>query len=89
MNIYEALNDMRSRSDQNVPFSFTYLSCNTTDKSSKGLKRIENALLRTGFSREVSDKSEILIAYTDLSTNKPGFFYLPLLFKLNNTLLDD
>lgn len=85
MNVFQAINRMRTMSDNNVPFAIEFLTCNTTKGTSKGLKVVSRCLLRTGLSSEHSDKSNILIAYTDLDTDKPGFFYIPLLLKLNNT----
>lgn len=81
--IYNALKKMRELSKANVPFEFTYVSCNQTNQSSKGLKTVKKAALRTGYSQEHSAKHNSLIGYVDLQTGKNGWFYLPLLMSLN------
>lgn len=84
---YKALDRMRESTKANIPFSFEYISCNDTDATSDGLKKVQRALLRTGYSRSKGIKSQSLIAYTDADTGKPGFFYLPLLMKYKGMLL--
>tara|TARA_B100002049_G_scaffold159037_1_gene118955 strand:- start:650 stop:934 length:285 start_codon:yes stop_codon:yes gene_type:complete len=78
---YKALERMREATTSNVPFSFEYISCNETNATSEGLKRVERAVLRTGYSRTKGIKSQSLVAFTNLDTGKPGFFYIPLLMK--------
>lgn len=81
--LYTALKRMRELSKANVPFEFSFISCNQTEKKSKGLIHVNKASLRVGFTQEQSDKHDILIGYTDLSTGKNGWFYLPLLISFN------
>jgi len=83
INLYDALSRMRELTSLNIPFSFEYISCNTTTESSTGRKKVAKALLRTGLSREKSDKSEILIGYTIEPSEEPRWFYLPLLVSFN------
>lgn len=78
---------MREATTSNVPFSFEYISCNETNATSEGLKRVERAVLRTGYSRAKGIKSQSLVAFTNLDTGKPGFFYIPLLMKYKGMLL--
>ena len=84
---YKALERMRESTKSNIPFSFEYVSCNETDATSEGLKRVERAVLRTGYSRSKGIKSQSLVGYTNLDTGKPGFFYIPLLMKYKGMLL--
>ena len=84
---YKALERMREATTSNVPFSFEYISCNETNATSEGLKRVERAVLRTGYSRVKGIKSQSLVAFTNLDTGKPGFFYIPLLMKYKGMLL--
>lgn len=83
------LKAMRDHTHKAVPFQFAFVSHNETKGVSNGLKTVKRALLRKGYSPDNSDKSEILIAYTDLDTGMPGFFYAPLLMQFNNTWLCD
>ncbi len=87
MNIYEALKSMRKMSDNNIPFSFTFISCKIKSCASDGEKRVGKALLRTGYSSDKSSKHNSLVAYYDLDKDTNGFFYLPLLTELNNVSL--
>lgn len=86
-NVYSALKRMRELSNDNVPFSISFVSYNSTKQTTKGIKHIKRALLRTGLSQTKSDKSEYLIAYYDLDKDKNGFAYLPLILTFNNTKL--
>ena len=62
---YKALDRMRESTKANIPFSFEYISCNETDATTDGLKKVQRALLRTGYSRSKGIKSQSLIAFTD------------------------
>lgn len=88
MNVFEAISKMRALSANNVPFSIEFLSCNTTNGTSKGVKTINNCVLRVGLSAEYSDKAKSLVAYTDLDTQEHRSFYIPLLLKFNNIELE-
>lgn len=83
MNVHEALKLMREYTSNNIPFNIGFVSCDTTRNISKGYKEVSNVLLRTGLSTEY-DISRLLVSYTELNSNKPKQFYLPLLFKLND-----
>lgn len=85
INKRDALIRMRELSSQNIPFSFGFITCNTTRKTSKGYKRISKALLRPGLKNNKSNRSNLLIAYTDFDSkeDKPSFFYYPLLMMFN------
>ena len=52
-----------------------FLTHNESKQASKGVKRVERALLRTGFSDDKSDKSRVLVAYKDLDTKGYGFYF--------------
>lgn len=84
MNVFDALNKMRELSNNNIPFSIEYLTCNTTKGTSKGVKIVNNCLLRSGLSKEHSRKAISLVSYTNLDTEEPRAFYIPLLLKFNN-----
>ncbi len=81
--LYDALKKMRELTNQSIPFSFSYVSCDTTRQHSNGKKEVAKALLRTGLPTDMGIKSESLIGYVDLDTNKQGWFYLPLLMSFN------
>lgn len=80
---YEALKQMRKLSDDNIPFSFSFLGCNLSTQHSDGFKEIKKAKLRVGLSSDQGIKSRSLIGYIDLETNENRWFYLPLLTSFN------
>lgn len=86
--LYTALNKMRELTTAGVPFSFSYYSFSANTGKSDGIKTVKNAILRTGLSKDKAGvKSVSLIGYTDLDTNQPRWFYLPLLRDFNNNTI--
>ena len=85
--VYDALKQMRKLSNDNIPFSISFLSCNLSKGTSDGVKTIAKAKLRTGLSIENGIKSQSLIGYIDLDTDKQRWFYLPLLLTFNQIQL--
>jgi hypothetical protein len=80
--LYEALKRMRKLTELGIPFSFEFLSYNSTNETSEGFKAVSKAQLRKGYRDDQSDKADILIGYESL--NKKRWFYLPLLTKFND-----
>lgn len=80
--LYDALKRMRVLTKAGIPFSFEYLSYNSSKGESNGFKIVTNAQLRQGYRNNQSDKASVLIGYTN---NHGGnrWFYLPLLIKFN------
>lgn len=87
--INKALIAMRNYSDNGVPFSFEYVSHDSTRKKSNGVKHVKRALLRPGLTQQQSDKSELIVAYVDLDSDLPRQFYAPLLLKVNGLKVCD
>src|SRR5690554_4762158 len=54
---YQALQLMRKLSDDNIPFSFSFLSCNLSTKKSKGIVEVRKAKLRVGLTTDKGIKS--------------------------------
>jgi len=82
--LYDAIKIMRKLSENNFPFSFSFISCDNTRMVSSGLVIVEKALLSKGLPRKKSALADYLIAYEDLSTGQKKHFWLPLLMQLNN-----
>ena len=80
----QALISMRQLTKVGVPFSFSYMSLNTTKGISNGLKRVDSGLLRLGLRDDQSKLSNQLIAYTNTNETSDRFFHLPLLISFNN-----
>lgn len=79
----KAMEIMRELSRQNIPFSIKFLSLNESEKTSKGIVEENNILLRTGYRRNQSDKSNILASFVRLGSEENRQFYWPLLCELN------
>ncbi len=78
---------MRQLTDNNIPFSFSYISYNSTKDQTNGVKHVKQAELRTGISTK-HKKSEQLLAYKDLDTGKNRQCYIPLIIKFNDKWLN-
>lgn len=83
VNIYKAIGKMRKLSDMGISFSFKFIAYNSSTGVGGQVKCIDKAVLRAGYAKKYSDKSEVLVAYTDCDTNKDRQFYLPLLIEFN------
>ena len=79
----KAMEIMRELSRQNIPFTIKFLSLNESEKTSKGIVEEKNILLRTGYRRNQSDKSNILASFVRLGSEENRQFYWPLLCELN------
>jgi hypothetical protein len=82
-----AVKQMREMSHAGIPFSITYQTFNHTKGTSKGTKVVDKAILRKGYKKDQSSKSDMLIAYKDINTGEERQFYLPLLLKFNKICL--
>jgi len=80
--LYEAIKRMRVLTELGIPFTFTFLSYNSTTQSSNGFKHVLNGQLRKGYRNDQSDKADILIGYVN-EYDCDRWFYLPLLMKFN------
>lgn len=78
---------MRELTDNNIPFSFSFMSYNSTKGSTGGIKHVNRAELRSGYSSK-HDKSQQLLAYKDIDTGKNRNCYIPLILKFNEQWLD-
>ena len=80
----QAVARMRSLTELGITFSFSFMSYNSKENKSTGIKSVSKALLRKGYRAEQSKLSNQLIGYidhTDVSSNRT--FHLPLLLSLN------
>lgn len=84
--LYEAIKRMRVLTELGIPFTFEFLSYNTSQMSSDGFKAVHNAQLRKGYRNDQSDKASILIGYVNEHDGN-RWFYLPLLMKFNGIVV--
>lgn len=76
---------MRELTDAGVPFDIEFYSYNENKGTTGGYKKASQVVLRTGLSRNYSDKADVLIGYKQDHKNRQ--FYLPLLIKFNNKFI--
>ncbi|WP_372744278.1 hypothetical protein [Lutibacter sp.] len=82
--LHEALQRMRELTELNIPFSFGFYTCNTTNGTSDGYKVVSKGLLRVGYRDNQSGKANVLIGYIDVQKeDKNRWFYIPLLMMFN------
>ena len=80
--LYDALKRMRKLTELGIPFTFSFLSYNDTNRTTDGFKDITKAQLRKGYRDDQSNKADILIGYVNAQDGN-RWFYLPLLMKFN------
>lgn len=81
---YQAVKRMKELTEMGIPFSFTFMSLDTTRGISSGFKTVAKALLRKSLRADQSSKSHELISYTSYDDQKADrFFHLSLLMKFN------
>lgn len=88
MNVYKALEQMRLLTNENIPFSIKFVTMNETKGLSNGERYVSTCLLRSGLSKEYSNKASSLVSYIDLSDNSNKAFYIPLLTEFNEIEID-
>jgi len=85
INLYDALQLLRKLSKQNFPCRISYISCDTTRQTSKGLVVVEKCVLTKGLPSKKSKHANNLIAYADVDTKEPNkHFWAPLLMTIND-----
>ena len=82
---HQAVKRMKELTEAGVPFSFTFMSLNTTKGKSDGFKEVKKALLGKSMRADQSDKSHELIHYVkyDDKEDADRFFHISLLMKFN------
>lgn len=83
MDLYDAIHEMRRLSDDNRPFSMTYMSCNLTAGKSDGIVKVRRARLLKRPSEKFHENAEFVERYLDLDTMQSRFFYQVLLMTFN------
>ncbi len=83
---YQAVKRMKELTEAGIPFSFTFMSYNTTRGTSAGFKTVDKALLGKSLRADQSDKSHELIHYIKYDGNDGAdrFFNISLLMRFND-----
>lgn len=83
MKVYEAIDRMRRMTAEGVPFSFSFMSYNGSERRSDGVIEVRHAKLRKRTMKEHHRHAEFVEEYTDLDTLENRRFYQPLLLSFN------
>ncbi len=83
MKLYDAIAEMRRLSKEGVPFSFTYMSYNSTKGTSDGVIHVQQARLAKRESEKFNRHAEDQERYYNLTTGEVRRFWHPLLMFLN------
>jgi hypothetical protein len=69
--LYQAIKEMRQKTDKGEFFSFTYASCNKDARTSEGLKVVRCAKCRPAAKNEDVKNSDFKLFYFDEDSQKP------------------
>lgn len=83
MKLYDAINEMRRLSREGRPFSFSFMSYNSSRGTSDGVVYVRRARTMSRESLEFNQNAEMQERYMDLDTMQPRRFWHPLLMTLN------
>ena len=83
MKLYDAINEMRRLSREERPFSFSFMSCNTSRDTSEGVVYVRRAKLLGREAERYNRHAEVQERYLDLDTMEPRRFWHPLLMTFN------
>lgn len=85
MELFSALAEMRRLSAQKIPFSFSFVSYNSTKGVSNGVVAVARARLGKRERKEYHRHADIVESYINLDTGEQKRFYQPLLLTFNGT----
>lgn len=83
MDLYDAIDEMRRLSKRNIPFGFTFMSCNQTSGTSEGVIEVRHARLLSREDSHHHKDAEMVERYLNLDTMETRHFYQPLLMTFN------
>ena len=83
MKLYDAISEMRRLSKEGTPFSFTYMSYNSTKKTTDGVIHVQQARLMKRESEKYNRFAEDQERYYNLITMEIRRFWHPLLMDFN------
>lgn len=87
MNVFDAIKEMRRLTKEGIPFSFSFMSFNSSRGTSEGVVHVNRARLRKRERAEHHLYADMVEAYLDLDTMEPRRFYQPLLMTFNGQKL--
>lgn len=83
MKLYDAINEMRRLSREGKPFSFSFMSYNSSKGTSEGVVYVRRARAMCREALEFNRHAEMQERYMDLDSMQPRRFWHPLLMTFN------
>lgn len=84
MTVYEAIKEMRRRSEAHQPFAMSYMSYSLQRGESHGEVEVEHALLIKNPKTHDEDVQNFMLTYRDQDTGEAKHFWQPLLMSFNH-----
>jgi len=84
IDLYDALKQMNELSKDKIHFSFSFVTFEKANKSSKGVRKVKKAILTKKSTADVNERKDIMQNYKDLSDDSNKQFYSHLLLTFNN-----
>ncbi len=88
MTVYEAIKEMRRRSEAHQPFAMSYMSYSRTRGESHGEVEVEHALLIKNPKTHDEDVQNFMLTYRDQDTGEAKHFWQPLLMSFDHQPLE-
>lgn len=88
MTVYEAIKKMRELSENNIPFSFSFMSFSEDKGVSKGIVEVRKARLNKQSRINQNRNADIMLNFFNLETMRNGRCYQPLIMEFNGEKLD-
>lgn len=88
MEVYQAINEMRARSQRGESFSFAFMSYSYERRKSDGVVKVEHARLRKQSRKETNRFTDYMLNFIDLDTMNYGMCWQPLLLEFDGHELE-
>lgn len=88
MEVYKAIEQMRTLSRQGRPFAFAYMSYSIARHTSEGIISVRRARLTKQNRRERNRYTDYMLSYIDLDTGERRSCWQPLLLEFNGQQLE-
>lgn len=88
MDVFEAINKMREKTERRESFSFAFMSFSYERRKSNGIVKIERARLRKQSRIENNRFANYMLNFIDLDTMEYGMCWQPLLLEFDGNDLE-
>lgn len=88
MKVYEAISEMRAKTERGESFSFAFMSYSYERRKSDGVVKVERAKLRKQSRQENNRFADYMLNYIDVDTLEYGMCWQPLLLEFDGHELE-